>query len=79
MVLYLLFDFILSSLSDGALVLTPLKRYSINLPKGFEMFVMKKTLRPTLIAQGSVKMANCQPNSGPCGRPCNPPGPGGHR
>ena len=32
-----------------------------------------------LIAQGSVKMADCRPNSRPCGRPCNPPGPGGHR
>lgn len=36
---------------------------------------MKKFKKPMLMAQGSVKMADCRPNS----RPCNPPGPGGHR
>ena len=41
--------------------------------------IMKKFQKPQLVAQGSVKMADCRPNSRPCGRPCNPPGPGGHR
>ena len=40
---------------------------------------MKKFKKPMLMAQGSVKMADCRPNSRPCGRPCNPPGPGGQR
>lgn len=33
--------------------------------------------KPLTLAQGTVKMADCRPNSRPCGRPCNPPKPGG--
>jgi hypothetical protein len=34
--------------------------------------------KPEVLAQsdGTVRMANCKPNSEPAGRPCNPPGPG---
>lgn len=40
---------------------------------------MKKFQKPKLLAQGSAQMADCRPNKRPCGRPCNPPGPGGRR
>lgn len=33
--------------------------------------------KPVILAQGTVQMAECRPNSKPSGRPCNPPGPGG--
>ena len=33
--------------------------------------------KPIILAQGSVQMAQCRPNSKPSGRPCNPPGPSG--
>lgn len=32
--------------------------------------------KPEILAQSTVMMANCNPNSKPSGRPCNPPGPG---
>ncbi|MPN50382.1 hypothetical protein SDC9_198008 [bioreactor metagenome] len=31
--------------------------------------------KPAILAQSTVKMANCNPNSRPSGRPCDPPGP----
>ena len=46
---------------------------------GLKLIRYEKFKKPMLMAQGSVKMADCRPNSRPCGRPCNPPGPGGHR
>jgi len=33
--------------------------------------------KPEILAQSTVKMAQCRPNSSPSGRPCNPPAPGG--
>lgn len=33
--------------------------------------------KPSVLAQSTVQMAECRPNSKPSGRPCNPPGPGG--
>lgn len=33
--------------------------------------------KPEILAQSTVKMANCNPNSSPSGRPCKKPGPGG--
>ena len=32
--------------------------------------------KPEIMAQSTVQMAECRPNSKPSGRPCNPPGPG---
>jgi hypothetical protein len=31
--------------------------------------------KPKILAQSTVHMAECRPNSKPSGRPCNPPGP----
>lgn len=50
---------------------------SINRPCGLKNGDMHKYQSPTLMAQSTVKMADCRPNRRPCGRPCNPPGPGG--
>ncbi len=36
-----------------------------------------KYIKPVIIAQSTVRMAECRPNSKPSGRPCNPPKPGG--
>jgi hypothetical protein len=33
--------------------------------------------KPEILAQSTVLMAECRPNSKPSGRPCNPPKPGG--
>ena len=33
--------------------------------------------KPKIIVQSIVHMADCRPNSKPCGRPCNPPKPSG--
>lgn len=33
--------------------------------------------KPTVLATGTVQMADCRPNSKPSGRPCNPPSPRG--
>jgi len=33
--------------------------------------------KPMILAQSTVQMAQCRPNSMPSGRPCNPPAPGG--
>lgn len=33
--------------------------------------------KPVVLAESKTQMAECRPNSKPCGRPCNPPGPGG--
>jgi len=33
--------------------------------------------KPEILAQSTVLMAQCNPNSKPSGRPCNPPKPGG--
>ena len=33
--------------------------------------------KPVVLAESTVRMAECRPNSKPSGRPCNPPGPGG--
>lgn len=33
--------------------------------------------KPVILAQSTVQMAECRPNSKPSGRPCNPPKPGG--
>lgn len=33
--------------------------------------------KPVILAQSTVRMAECHPNSKPSGRPCNPPKPGG--
>jgi hypothetical protein len=33
--------------------------------------------KPVILAQSTVRMAECRPNSKPSGRPCNPPRPGG--
>lgn len=33
--------------------------------------------KPVILAQSTVKMAECRPNNQPSGRPCKPPGPGG--
>lgn len=33
--------------------------------------------RPVILAESTVRMAQCRPNSKPSGRPCNPPGPSG--
>lgn len=33
--------------------------------------------KPKIEAQSTVQMANCNPNSRPAGRPCNPPKPRG--
>ena len=33
--------------------------------------------KPKILAQSTVRMAECRPNSKPSGRPCNPPKPGG--
>jgi len=33
--------------------------------------------KPKILAQSTVMMAQCNPNSQPSGRPCNPPKPGG--
>lgn len=33
--------------------------------------------KPTVLAQSTVQMAECRPNSKPSGRPCNPPRPSG--
>jgi hypothetical protein len=31
--------------------------------------------KPKVLAESTVQMAECRPNSQPSGRPCNPPGP----
>lgn len=33
--------------------------------------------KPEILAQSTVKMAECRPNNKPSGRPCNKPGPSG--
>lgn len=33
--------------------------------------------KPEILAQSTVQMAQCRPNSKPSGRPCNPPKPSG--
>jgi len=33
--------------------------------------------KPSVLAESTIQMAECKPNSKPCGRPCNPPKPGG--
>lgn len=33
--------------------------------------------KPSVLAESTTQMAECKPNSKPCGRPCNPPKPGG--
>jgi len=33
--------------------------------------------KPEVLAESTVQMAECRPNSKPSGRPCKPPGPGG--
>lgn len=33
--------------------------------------------KPEILAQSTVLMADCRPNSKPSGRPCNKPGPRG--
>ena len=33
--------------------------------------------KPEILTEGTVRMAECRPNSKPSGRPCNKPGPGG--
>ena len=33
--------------------------------------------KPEVLAQSTVQMAECRPNTKPSGRPCNPPGPSG--
>jgi hypothetical protein len=33
--------------------------------------------KPEILAQSTLQMAECRPNSKPSGRPCNPPKPGG--
>lgn len=33
--------------------------------------------KPEILAEGTVRFAECRPNSKPSGRPCNKPGPGG--
>lgn len=33
--------------------------------------------KPKILAQSTVMMAECRPNSKPSGRVCNPPKPGG--
>jgi len=33
-------------------------------------------IKPKILAQSTVQMAECHPKSKPSGRPCNPPGPG---
>ena len=30
--------------------------------------------KPVVLAESTVRMAECRPNSKPSGRPCNPPG-----
>lgn len=42
--------------------------------KGGEKMTYEK---PVILAQSTVRMAQCRPNSKPSGRPCNPPAPGG--
>ena len=46
----------------------------IEFRKGGEIMAYTK---PIILAQSTVQMANCRPNSKPAGRPCNPPGPRG--
>ena len=50
------------------------KVISISTMKGGDKMVYKK---PEILAQDTVRMAECRPNSKPSGRPCNPPKPGG--
>lgn len=45
-----------------------------NIKKGGELMTYTK---PKILAQSTVQMADCRPNSKPSGRPCKPPGPGG--
>ena len=33
--------------------------------------------KPVVVAQSTVQMAECRPNSKPSGRPCDKPGPSG--
>jgi hypothetical protein len=33
--------------------------------------------KPEILAQSTVQMADCRPNTRPSGRPCNPPKPRG--
>jgi hypothetical protein len=33
--------------------------------------------KPKVLAQSTVQMAECRPNTKPSGRPCNPPKPSG--
>lgn len=35
--------------------------------------------KPEVLAQSTVQMAECRPNSKPSGRPCGKPGPGGRK
>jgi len=34
---------------------------------------IQKYEKPKILAQSTVQMAECRPNSKPSGRPCNPP------
>ena len=34
-------------------------------------------VKPVILAQSTILMAECRPNSKPSGRPCNPPRPTG--
>lgn len=36
-----------------------------------------KYTKPMIIAQSTIRAAECRPNSKPSGRPCNQPGPSG--
>jgi len=47
---------------------------SNNLKKGDELMIYTK---PKILAQSTIQLAECRPNSKPSGRPCNPPKPGG--
>ena len=38
---------------------------------------MKKYIKPKILAQSILEMADCRPNSKPSGRPCKPPKPSG--
>jgi len=41
------------------------------------MNITKKYQKPKILAQNTIRMAECRPNSKPSGRPCNPPAPTG--
>ena len=43
------------------------------------MNIIKKYQPPVILAQNTIRMAECRPNSKPSGRPCNPPAPTGRQ